>query len=188
MSLNKEFQSLSDHLLIAMPSLEDPNFARSVTYVCEHNEEGAMGIVINRPSQLTVHQLLEHLDMEIHTNLHHPLMTGGPVQVDRGFVMHPSGHTWRSTWAISRAISVTTSQDILEDIANGKGPQNALIALGYAGWESGQLEQELLDNTWLTVSADARILFDTPIEKRWPEAMRLIGFDITQLTDVAGHA
>lgn len=188
MSEASEFQSYSDHFLIAMPALNDPNFSRSVTYLCEHNEDGAMGLVINRPSDMTVQQLLAHLEMEIIVELPQPLMVGGPVQVDRGFVMHKPETQWRSTWAISRDVAITTSQDILEALARGEGPAEAIVALGYAGWGAGQLEQEILDNSWLTVPARPRILFDIPIEKRWEAAMRLIGFDISQLSGAAGHA
>lgn len=180
--------SLANHFLIAMPALDDPNFSRSVTWLCEHNENGAMGIVINRPSDVSIGELYAHLALTISTeDIKAPVLIGGPVQTDRGFVIHRPGSTWLSTWSVSQAASLTTSKDVLQAMAQGNGPADAYIALGYAGWGAGQLEQELLANAWLTVEADARILFEVPIEQRWNEAAKLIGIDIALLSGAAGH-
>ncbi len=184
-----EFPSLKDHFLIAMPNLIDLNFYRSVTYIIEHNEEGAMGIVINQPLEADLKQLLEHLN--IHTKEgfvgNKKLMSGGPVQIERGFIVHtPYGH-WQSSMRLSQHIAVTTSPDILTAISENKGPENVEVILGYAGWEAGQLDQEILQNSWLSVPANAEVLFHTPVEKRWQAAAELIGIDITQLTTEAGH-
>ena len=180
--------TLANHFLIAMPSLNDPNFSRSVTWLCEHNADGAMGIVINRPSDVSVGELYGHLSLPISTrDIESPVLIGGPVQTDRGFVIHRPGSVWLSTWPVSDAASLTTSKDVLQAMAQGMGPDDAYIALGYAGWGAGQLEQELLDNAWLTVEADARIIFDVPLEQRWNEAAKLIGIDISLLSGAAGH-
>lgn len=179
---------LANHFLIAMPSLDDPNFSRSVTWICEHNTDGAMGIVINRPSDVSVGELYQHLELPISTrDVESPVLIGGPVQTDRGFVIHRPGSVWISTWPVSAAASLTTSKDVLQAMAQGVGPADAFIALGYAGWGAGQLEQELLDNAWLTVAADARVIFDVPLDQRWNEAAKLIGIDISRLSGVAGH-
>jgi len=181
-------QSLANHFLIAMPELDDPNFSRSVTWLCEHNNEGAMGIVINRPSDVSTGELYQHLALQTSgSDIETPVLIGGPVQTDRGFVIHRPGSTWISTWTVSDAASITTSKDVLQAMANGVGPADAFVALGYAGWGAGQLEDELLANAWLTVAADARILFEVPFDQRWNEAAKLIGIDISLLSDVAGH-
>lgn len=178
----------ANHFLIAMPTLADPNFSRSVTWLCEHNDDGAMGIVINRPSDVSVGELFRHLEMAISVaNTDAPVLIGGPVQTDRGFVIHRPGSLWISTWPVSDAASLTTSKDVLVAMAQGVGPADAFVALGYAGWGAGQLEQELLDNAWLTVPADPRILFDIPLDQRWNEAAKLIGIDISLLSGAAGH-
>lgn len=180
--------SFANHFLIAMPSLEDPNFSRSVTWICEHNDDGAMGIVINRPSDVSLGELFLHLELRVSTrDTEAPVLIGGPVQTDRGFVIHRPGSVWISTWAVSEAASLTTSKDVLQAMAEGVGPTDAFIALGYAGWGAGQLEQEMLDNAWLTVAADPRIIFEVPLEQRWNEAAKLIGIDINRLSGVAGH-
>ncbi|MFZ5841473.1 MAG: YqgE/AlgH family protein [Pseudomonadota bacterium] len=181
-------QSFANHFLIAMPALADPNFERSVTWICEHNADGAMGIVINRPSDVSLGELYKHLALPISTrDTEQPVLVGGPVQTDRGFVVHRPGSVWISTWNVSDAASLTTSKDVLQAMAQGVGPRDAFIALGYAGWGAGQLEQELLDNAWLTVPADPRIIFDVPYEQRWNEAAKLIGIDISLLSGAAGH-
>lgn len=180
--------SLANHFLIAMPSLDDPNFSRSVTWLCEHNSDGAMGIVINRPSDISVGELYAHLSLPVSTaSTGQPVLVGGPVQTDRGFVIHRPGSSWISTWPVSAAASITTSKDALQAMAQGVGPHDAFVALGYAGWGAGQLEQELLDNAWLTVPADARILFEVPFDQRWNAAAKLLGVDISLLSGVAGH-
>lgn len=177
-------------MLIAMPGLDDPNFSSSVTYMCEHNEEGALGIVINRPSDLILGDILEQLNImpataEIADTV---IMVGGPVEQNRGFVLHTPEGEWQHSKKINDAVALTTSRDILEAIARGHGPTNSLVALGYAGWGAGQLEREMLENSWLSTPADPRILYQTPVPQRWNEAAALMGIDLTLLTDYSGHA
>ncbi|PIE83088.1 MAG: YqgE/AlgH family protein [Candidatus Contendobacter odensis] len=181
---------LSHQLLIAMPTLADPSFFQTVSYISEHNADGALGLVINRPLDLTLGQLLEHL--KITTNLPKtaakPVYYGGPVQPEQGFVLHsPIGH-WGATLHITDNIGITTSCDILQAIADGRGPGHALVTLGYAGWGPGQLEQELADNAWLSAPASLEILFDLPSEQRWQAAAALLGIDLNLLSSNAGHA
>jgi putative transcriptional regulator len=182
--------SLTNHFLIAMPGLQDPNFAHTVTYVCEHTDLGAMGIVINRPIEVTLGELLTQLD--IHTRLpavrKAPIYQGGPLQTDRGFVLHTAGPAFDSTLNINDVISVTTSRDILEAIAEGRGPAQCMIALGYAGWGSGQLEQELSANAWLSGPADGHIIFRLEASSRWLAAAKLLGIDMNLVSGEAGHA
>jgi putative transcriptional regulator len=184
------FNSLKDHFLIAMPSLTQGIFARSVTYLCGHNEQGAMGIVINQPLDLKLREILDHLDVEgMHSHFDQLVMAGGPVQTERGFVLHrTSEKQWETTVAISADISLTTSRDILDAFARDEGPSASLVALGYAGWSAGQLESELADNAWLTVPADSDILFDTPISQRLDAAVATLGIDLSMLAPGAGHA
>lgn len=181
---------LGNHFLVALPTMEDPNFSRGVTLVCQHTAEGAMGLLVNRLSDYVLGDVLEQ--MRIRTELEHlagaAVLVGGPVQPERGFVLHTPGASWDSTYAISSSLSLTTSRDVLEAMAEGKGPAQSVVALGYAGWGEGQLESELQDNAWLTVGVDSSILFSTPIEQRWAAAARLMGVDMTLLTDYAGHA
>jgi putative transcriptional regulator len=182
--------SLEGHLLIAMPGMQDPNFNETVAFICKHDENGAIGIVVNRPSDMSLEDVCRQLKFE--TNLgddaDQPIMNGGPVQPDRGFVLHQSEETFDSTVDPEAPVKVTVSQDILRAIARGDGPKPALVALGYAGWSSGQLESEIAGNAWLHAPADAGILFETPIENRWEAAAGLIGIDIRQVTSYAGHA
>lgn len=182
--------SLTNHFLIAMPGLEDPNFSRTVTYLCEHNSDGAMGLVINRPTEIELGEVLEHMEISApdSPDLHLPVHEGGPVQPERGFVLHHPIGEWESTMRITSDIGVTTSRDILISIAGGKGPQDMLIALGYAGWAPGQLEEELAQNTWLNGPANTDILFRTPYNKRWDAAARLLGVDLGTLSSDIGHA
>lgn len=182
--------NLTNHFLIAMPQLADPNFFHTVTYICEHNEDGALGIVINRPLELTLGEVLEHMDLAADDNdaTAQVVYQGGPVQQERGFVLHEPVTQWDATLPITEHIGVTTSRDILEAIAKGDGPQHSLIALGYAGWGAGQLEQELAQNAWLSGPADKGILFETPHEKRWEAAAALLGVDLNLLSGDAGHA
>lgn len=183
--------NLTDHFLIAMPGLMDPNFYHTVTYVCEHNDEGAMGIVVNRPMNIQLSDILEQMQIPCPSpeRLQHPIYIGGPVAMERGFVLHATGsQQWGSTLEITPKISVTTSQDILEAIARGDGPEELLIALGYAGWGSGQLERELGENAWLSGPADDKIIFRLPVEQRWHAAARLLGVDLDTLSNEAGHA
>ncbi|MCG5514741.1 MULTISPECIES: YqgE/AlgH family protein [Ectothiorhodospira] len=181
--------NFTDQFLIAMPSLEDPNFFHSVAYVCEHSEDGAMGIVINHPTDLTLESVLEHMGISIEVNASQvPVFNGGPVQPDRGFILHPPERRWTSTLQVSDQISVTTSRDILEAMAQGSGPESYLIALGYAGWGPGQLEQEIGENAWLTCPSDPDILFQQPAEKRWQAAAGRLGVDLSLMSGQAGHA
>ena len=184
------FTNLTNHFLIAMPGLQDPNFEKSVTYICEHTEEGAMGIVINQPLDIPVSEILKQLEIgDIPQGANDPpIYLGGPVSGERGFVLHERGRRWDSTLDIENGISVTTSRDILEAIATGKGPERTLIALGYAGWAGGQLEQELAENAWLAVAADKSIIFDLPPQQRWDAAAADLGVDLSLLTTDAGHA
>ncbi|MGH8213649.1 MAG: YqgE/AlgH family protein [Rhodanobacteraceae bacterium] len=183
--------SLTGHFLIAMPALGDPNFARGVTFVCQHGEEGTMGLVVNRASEYSLGEVMAQMQMRCESEgvAATQVLIGGPVMVERGFVLHqPDERKWDSSFRISDALAVTTSRDILAAMAQGNGPKRALIALGYAGWGAGQLEQELRDNAWLTVEADQRILFDTALEDRWNAAVALVGVDPSKLSDYAGHA
>jgi putative transcriptional regulator len=184
------FTNLTNHFLIAMPALKDPNFEKSVTYICEHSDEGAMGIVINNPLNIPVREILEQLDIEENAPgiPDNPIYLGGPVNGERGFVLHDSDTEWDSTLQVKDGISVTTSRDILVSIASGRGPQRNLIALGYAGWGSGQLEQELAENAWLAVPADKAIIFDLPPEERWNAAAAELGIDLSLLSTDTGHA
>jgi putative transcriptional regulator len=181
---------LTDQFLIAMPALDDPNFSRTVTYICEHNADGAMGIVINRPLELHLDEVLRHMDIELSDSDAGQIriVLGGPVQQDRGFVVHRADPRWESTHAINDDVGVTTSRDILTAIANGEGPRQSLIALGYAGWGSGQLESELAENAWLSTPADRGILFELPFEERWEAAAHLVGVDLLNLSNDVGHA
>ncbi len=182
--------NLTDHFLIAMPSLEDSNFSRTVTYICEHNEQGAMGIVVNRAMDLRLNDILPQLEItgaegESGEEI---IYIGGPVQPERGFVLHSGERSWDSTLRITPQISITTSRDILRSIAIGDGPKEHLIALGYAGWGRGQLEREISENSWLSGPADAQILFHLPAEERWHAAARLLGVDLDLISPEVGHA
>lgn len=181
---------LVNQFLIAMPGLGDPNFYRSVTYVCQHDADGALGIVINRPLDLTLSDIFEQLSLAS-TNPEfagQAVMEGGPVQRERGFVIHRREGSWESSLEVSDRIAVTTSRDILESMASGDGPTNALVALGYAGWGAGQLDMEMAANAWLSVPCEENILFDTAFEQRWSAAAKRLGIDIAQLNHPAGHA
>jgi putative transcriptional regulator len=181
---------LTNHFLIAMPTLADPNFAQTVTYICVHNDDGAMGIVINRPLDLALGEVLSQMDLDCDNPVirDQPVYQGGPVHTDRGFVLHRPAASWGSTIAITPDIGVSTSRDILAAIATGSGPTDALVALGYAGWGAGQLEQEMGENAWLSGPADLEIIFVTPVERRWERAARLIGVDLAALSHDIGHA
>jgi putative transcriptional regulator len=180
---------LNNQFIVAMPALADPNFFHTVTYLCQHNEEGALGIIINRPAEMKFGEICEqmHISYNSDTLDEIPVFIGGPVQSGRGFVLHTTGREWEVTMAVSETISLTTSRDIIEAIATDQGPEQYLVALGYAGWGVGQLEQEMLDNTWLHTPSGNHIIFDTPIDKRWQAAGGLLGIDINQLTTPAGH-
>ena len=181
--------SLKDHFLLAMPCLQDSIFAHSLTYIFDHNEHGASGLVINHPVDLTLADIFSQLELESTSACtQHPVLVGGPVAMERGFVLHRSGTTWKSTLNVTDAVCLTTSSDILAAMARDEGPDGALVMIGYAGWGADQLEQELADNAWLTVAADASIIFDTPFEQRAAAAARKLGFDINLMTAHAGHA
>ncbi|KRW61561.1 YqgE/AlgH family protein [Pseudomonas sp. TTU2014-080ASC] len=181
---------LKNHLLIAMPHMADPNFAQTVTYLVDHNEHGAMGLVINKPNGLNLADVLEQLrpDEDVPALCHSlPIYSGGPVQTDRGFVLHPRGQIFQSTLDLGE-LSLTTSQDVLFSIASGEGPDKYLIALGYAGWDAGQLEAELVENTWLTCPVDNSIIFELPYDQRLNASAAQLGVNLSLLTSQAGHA
>lgn len=182
--------SLTNQLLIAMPGMLDPNFSTTVTLICEHNEEGALGIVINRPLDLKLGGLFEQLDVgdADPAAAQHPVLMGGPVGPERGFVLHNPGGTYENSLAVSSDICLTLSRDIIDAMATGSGPKKSLVALGYAGWEPGQLEDEMLANSWLSVPASPKIVFDTPFNERWMSAAKILGIDISQMSHDAGHA
>lgn len=180
---------LKNHFLIALPSLRDPNFARTVTYLCEHTPEGAMGIVVNRPSALTLEDILASMEIEPGPETPDlPVFNGGPVQPERGFLLHSPADRWQSTLEVTDEIAITTSRDILQALAQGQGPDEVLIALGYAGWGPGQLERELQQDSWLVAPASLEIIFHTPVEERWAAAAALTGVDLNLITNTAGHA
>jgi putative transcriptional regulator len=182
---------LTNQFLIAMPAMDDPNFAQTVTLVCEHSERGAVGIVINRTLPMTLGDVFEQLGLDAARSRvsDQPVLHGGPVQTERGFVLHsPSTVQWESSLPFSERMHLTTSRDILDALAAGEGPESAVIALGYAGWDAGQLEDEMARNAWLTVDADDRVVFATPVEQRWHAAARLLGIDLLSLSSDAGHA
>jgi putative transcriptional regulator len=182
--------SLANHFLIAVPMMDDPHFARGVTLLCEHNEHGAMGLLVNRPSEYCLGEVLEQMLIEtrlaaIADSL---VLTGGPVLPDRGFVLHDDAREWPSTLRFGDGMGVTTSREILDAVARGDGPRRFLVMLGYASWEAGQLEQELADNAWLTVAADAAVVFETPLEERWQAAASRLGVDLGRLAGYSGRA
>lgn len=182
--------NLTHHFLIAMPNMADPYFSRTLTYICEHNEQGALGIVVNRPIDMTLGALFERLDMALSQEGpgSEPVYFGGPVQTERGFVLHQPLGKWQSTLSIRDKVGLTTSKDILEAVGNGTGPAKMLVTLGYSGWAAGQLESEIKQNAWLTVEAQDAIIFDLPAEQRLPAAMQLLGVNYATLSDEAGHA
>ncbi len=184
-------QSFENHLLIAMPTLDDPYFNRSITYICEHNEQGAMGIVINNPIAMTLKELINQADRDaivLEDKADNIVLAGGPVSPDRGFILHTSQPGWSASLALTPEIMVTTSKDILSVLGNEKAPEKSLVALGYAGWTAGQLEAEMQDNAWLLVEADTELVFDTPIPKKWEAALCKLGIDPWQLGSDVGHA
>lgn len=186
----KTVNTLRDHFLLAMPQLKDPHFGGSLTYLCEQNDQGALGLIINKPLPLTFAELMEQMDIEVTSPAHaaKQVFRGGPVHVDRGFVLHTGPSDWKASLPISEQLSLTTSLDILEALAKGEGPEHFLIALGCAGWEAGQLEQELLGNAWLTCPASEAILFSTLAEDRLTAAATSLGINFDLMTGQAGHA
>jgi putative transcriptional regulator len=193
--------NLTNHFLIAMPALNDAIFTRSVVYVCEHTARGALGLIINKPGALPMTQLFEKINLPLaHTTLSKaPVFQGGPVQTERGFVLHHSpaaqgdgareaGVGYAATLAISGGLQMTTSKDVLDALSTGAGPAQAMIFLGYSAWGEGQLESELARNSWLTVAADRRVIFDTPVADRYEQAVALLGFESWMLSPDVGHA
>jgi putative transcriptional regulator len=193
--------NLANHFLIAMPSMHDPVFGGSVVYVCEHNENGALGVVINKPTDMTMQALFEHIELKLEIGIGgfgdfgatppiavKPIMFGGPVQDDRGFVLHTPRGNYSSSLRVTEDVAFTTSIDVLEAVASGDGPHQMMVSIGYSGWGAGQLEDEIARNGWLTVGADPRIMFDLPIEERYVAAIKLLGIDPLMLAAEAGHA
>jgi len=185
---------LTNQFLIAMPGMADDNFAGTVIYLCEHTERGALGLVINKPIDIKLRNLFEKVELNLTSEelAEQPVYFGGPVQTERGFVLHDktteSGTTYNSTLSIPGGLAMTTSKDVLEAMAHGGGPRRVLVTLGYSGWQAGQLEDELGRNGWLNVDADPAVIFETPIEKRYSRALSLLGIDPHMLSQQAGHA
>ena len=185
--------NLANHFLIAMPAMQDPIFGGTVVYVCEHNENGVLGVVINKPTDMTMDVLFERIDLKLAAGsdapiVNEPIMFGGPVQDDRGFVLHTPGARYSSSLTVTDEVAFTTSIDVLEAVAKGEGPERMLVSIGYSGWSPGQLEDEIGRNGWLTVGASADILFDFPIAERYVAAIKLLGIDPLMLASEAGHA
>lgn len=188
--VDSEHGTLRNQFLVAMPSLDDDHFSQTVTLICEHNDDGALGLVVNRPTDLRLSDMLTHLGLQTEAvgDDSPQVYWGGPVAQERGFVLHTEGTRWEATLDIGDGLYVTTSRDILDALAEGNGPERYIVLLGYAGWDAGQLESEILHNAWLNVPADRQILFDTPSAERWQAATRLSGVDFTQISTGAGHA
>ena len=191
--------NLTNHFLIAMPGLDDAAFSRSVVYLCEHSERGALGLVINKPSDIDLQRLFDKVELPLRRLdlAHTPVFHGGPVQTERGFVLHePVGaegdvtgeSVYASTLSIPGGLEMTTSKDVLEALSTGAGPRKVLVSLGYSAWGEGQLESELCENTWLTVAADREVIFNTPVAQRYDKALSLLGFEAWMLSPDAGHA
>ena len=185
--------NLANHFLIAMPSMQDPVFGGTVVYICEHNDNGVLGVVINKPTDMTMEVLFDRIDLKLSDGLDpavvgEPIMFGGPVQDDRGFVLHTPGTRYSSSLTVTSEVAFTTSIDVLEAVAAGDGPERMLVSIGYSGWSPGQLEDEIGRNGWLTVGADAHVLFDLPVEQRYTAAIKLLGIDPNMLALEAGHA
>ena len=199
MSFDSAPINLTHHFLIAMPGLEDESFARSVVYLCEHSERGALGLIINKPTDITLKGLFDKVDLSLRREdlTKEPVFQGGPVQTERGFVLHEpmlmdKGETdesaYASTMTIPGGLEMTTSKDVLEALSTGAGPRRVLITLGYSSWGEGQLESELAENAWLTVAADLPVIFDTPVPERYDRALSLLGLQAWMLSPEAGHA
>ena len=181
---------LTNQLLIAMPSMGDPNFAQTVALVCEHSADGALGLILNRPLSMCMKEIFDQLEIEIPDGPlgGRPVLRGGPMQTDRGFVVHRAGGTWDSTMEVSSTLHVTTSRDILAAMARGEGPEEAMVALGYAGWGGGQLEGEIRANAWLNAPVETGIIFELPFESRWHAAGRLLGVELSRISPISGNA
>lgn len=182
--------SLQHHFLIAMPSLVDTFFYRTVIYICEHDDQGAMGIIINRPTQITLTELLSHFEISnsSKTSNNTPVFFGGPVEKNQGMVLHNSNTAWKNTIQLAEQLFLTSSSDILNVMGTEEAPEHSMVALGYSSWAAGQLEQEIAENSWLTVAADNDILFNTPADKQWHAAAKLLGIDINLMPNTTGHA
>lgn len=182
---------LEDQFLIAMPQLSDPYFANTVTYLWRHNEEGALGIVINKPLQASVADIFNELDIVCPVSgafREQHVLAGGPVEKDKGFIIHDAGESWESSISVTPEVTICTSRTILQDIAKGEGPNNYLVALGCAGWEAGQLEREISENAWLTAPADNDLLFSRDFASKADAAAALLGIDLQQISPEAGHS
>jgi putative transcriptional regulator len=199
MSQDSASTNLTNHFLIAMPGLQDALFKRSVVYLCEHNPHGALGLMINKPCEISLKGLFDQVELPLRRLdlVNAPVFYGGPVQTERGFVLHeatfadadkPADPVYSSTLVIPGGLEMTTSRDVLEAMSIGSGPRKVMISLGYAAWGQGQLEAELIENSWLTVEADTRLIFDTPIEQRYEQALQLLGLQAWMLSPEAGHA
>ena len=195
MSTESDSINFTHHFLIAMPGLDDVMFSKSVIYMCEHSERGALGLMINKPSDINVKKLFEKVELPLHREdlTQAPVFHGGPVQTERGFVLHESmmpGNeaVYASTMTIPGGLEMTTSKDVLEALSTGNGPRKIFISLGYSSWGEGQLESEISDNSWLTVAADPAVIFDTPVEQRYDKALLLLGLQSWMLSPEAGHA
>ena len=182
--------NLTGHFLIAMPSLNDGFFNHAVTYICEHDESGSFGVIINQQTDIKLKQVIEemHIESQQGYDENQPVYIGGPVDQGRGFILHRPAGNWSSSLVVNNDVALTTSKDILQAIANNQGPEDCIVALGYAGWSAGQLEQEMANNTWLSCPADEQIIFNTPTEERWKAAAKLIGIDLSLMSNEAGHA
>ena len=181
--------NLTHHFLIAMPGMADPNFNGTLTYICDHSDQGALGVVVNRPIELDLSTLFEQIGLSLPQHLHgNTVYFGGPVQTERGFVLHTPPLTFSSTLTVNDAVSLTSSKDVLEAVSQDAGPEKFMVSLGYAGWSAGQLEDEIKQNAWLSVAADPQVIFDLAPEERLSAAMRILGIDFARLSEEAGHA
>lgn len=187
--MNTTFESLQNHFLIAMPQLNDPNFQHTVIYICDHSSEGAMGLTINRPSSVSFAALTDYLNIQImdYALIDSQICVGGPVEPERGFILHTRDKSWSNTLPVSDNIALSAAFEVIEDIAHGKGPDSFLISLGCAGWEAGQLEAEITDNIWLVCEANLDVLFNTPTELQFSAATKVLGIDMNFLSPDVGH-
>ena len=181
---------LTNQLLIAMPAMGDPNFAQTVALVCDHSSRGALGLILNKPLPMRMGEIFAQLEIELAGGAlkERQVLRGGPMQTDRGFVVHRAGGEWDSTLKVSDVIHVTTSRDILAAMARGQGPEEAVVALGYAGWDEGQLEDEIRANAWLSAPVDPGLIFELPFESRWQAAGRLLGVELSRISPISGNA
>ncbi len=187
---NTTGDNLSGHFLIAMPSLNDSFFNQAVTYICEHDVSGSFGVIINQETDISLKQVITEMKIESSDNFDgkKSVYMGGPVDQGRGFILHRPSGNWASSLSVKNDVTLTTSKDILQAIANNEGPEECIVALGYAGWAAGQLEQEMASNTWLSCPADEQIIFNTPVAERWKAAAKIIGVDLSLLSNDTGHA